>query len=304
MSPFNDSVERPSIKKKPSASGTNTTNNLVKLSSLGLLGFGVLILYSLSGGTAPTGHNIKDIVSILAAYETSANCANSGCIKVQAGATKDGTIFTTGTGGGFRVAPGGDPGRTPICELSRTGSLQGTSCSIAAGVTLAGALSTTNADARYLKKQGDTATGAMTLNRSLSVSGAIVSESLARIPRILAFPLCDGVTACATGSGVAIRIPKMMHNFILSGATLDTATLGTTGTMTVQVFNVTDGVNFFSTAITLDSAEPSSDTAATPAVINASNRTVTDGDIIEPKVTGVHTTPSKGTTLNLLFVPN
>lgn len=141
-------------------------------------------------------------------------------------------------------------------------------------------------------------------DNQLQSSGSLIVKGTARIERIVAFPLCDGATACAVGSGAIFRIPKIMNNYILSGATLDASTAGTTSTMTVQVQNITQNKNFFSTKISIDSAEPSSDTAATPYVLgNTAAKTVVNGDILVPRVDQVHTTPAKGVTLELHFIP-
>ena len=55
-------------------------------------------------------------------------------------------------------------------------------------------------------------------------------------------------------------------------------TASTSGTLTVQVHNVTDSVDMLSTPITIDENETDSSTAATPPVTAASNATVTIGD--------------------------
>lgn len=139
---------------------------------------------------------------------------------------------------------------------------------------------------------------------SVRSSGSLLVEGIARIGRLISVPLCDGATSCATGSGGVIRIPKEMDNYVLSGATLDTSKTGTTGTISVNVWNTTDNTKFFTTEITIDSAETSSDTAATPVVLGtAAARTVSNGDILVPRISAIHTTPSKGTTLTLTFYP-
>lgn len=53
-----------------------------------------------------------------------------------------------------------------------------------------------------------------------------------------------------------------------------------TGTLNLQVRNVTDGVDMLSTAVTVDSGETTSLTAATPAVIDTSHDDVATGDLI------------------------
>jgi hypothetical protein len=182
-------------------------------------------------------------------------------------------------------------------------------------------------DARYVRRSGSTMTGQLVIDltsgfyglkivetasgnvihaeKGLTSSGTLTVKGEPRIPRIIAFPLCDAITDCATGSGIVYRIPTMMDNFAFSGATLDAGVAGTTSTMSVQVINITDGTSLFTTKITLDSGDVSSDTAATPYVRNGTlgQRTITDGDRIMPRIDAVHTTPAKGVTLNLHFIP-
>lgn len=304
------------------------------------MALGVVIANALLPITA--GESVKDdVINAIAAIETSVNCASPGCIQTIIGATESMDLFNLS--GSFVI---GKP-ESPICELSSTGALQGRNCSISANVVIAGAMSMSTADARYIRKSGGTMTGALNIlnGKGLQVagtitgstikaaslltssgglifegegsgaslhisgltalSGSLVVEGEPRLQRIISIPLCDTVTACAVGSGVTIRIPKMMNNYAFSGATLDAGVAGTTGTMSVQVINIDDGTNFFTTKITLDSAETSSDTAATPYVRNATlgQRTVTDGDRIMPRVDAVNTTPAKGVTINLHFIP-
>lgn len=142
----------------------------------------------------------------------------------------------------------------------------------------------------------------------LEVFGTMSGQGLtvngrARIPRMVEIPLCDAATACATGSGSAFIAPIDMNNYFLSGAILKAAYAGTTNTMNVQLRNIDDAVDVFSTTFSLDSTERSSTTAATPGVINASNRTITTLDVLVPFVSAVHTTPAKGVTLLLHYWP-
>ena len=135
----------------------------------------------------------------------------------------------------------------------------------------------------------------------LTSSGKLVVEGYMRVPRYISFPLCNSETACAVGSGASVRIGPDMNNYILSGAWLSTAYTGTTGTMTVQLREITDAQDMFSTAYTLDSAERDSDTAATPGVVSAN--TLEKGDILVPRVSAVHTTPAKGASLLIYVIP-
>jgi hypothetical protein len=80
------------------------------------------------------------------------------------------------------------------------------------------------------------------------------------------------------------------------GAYVDVA--GTTGVATIDIKK--NGTTIFSTTITIDSAEKTSRTAATPPVLTASPTTFAKGDIITVDiVTPLQTTPAKGLTVRL-----
>ncbi len=79
-------------------------------------------------------------------------------------------------------------------------------------------------------------------------------------------------------------------------------TVGTTGTANIQIRNQTQaGVNMLSTAITIDTTERGSDTAATPAVIDGDNDDVADFDVLAFDVDVIHTTPGQGLIVTLGF---
>ena len=65
---------------------------------------------------------------------------------------------------------------------------------------------------------------------------------------------------------------------------------GTTGPLTVQVRNVTDGADMLSTAMTIDSAQLTNATASVPLVINASTDDVVTGDVLRIDIDTVHST--------------
>lgn len=334
-----DSVIRATVKKKPATATPNKVSNLVKILGLGILASGVIIANSLLPITA--GENSRrDTINVLGGIETSADCTSTGCIQPIVGITESMDLYNLS--GSFVI---GEPA-SPLCELSATGALQGRGCSISANVTIAGVISMSAADARYVNTSGDTMTGALKIlngkslqvagsitgstimavnslttsgalvwegtgsgntlhiEKTLSASGALAVEGNAHFCRVIAMPLCDGVTACAAGSGVLIRTDTMFDTYLVTAFTLDAATPGTTSTMSVRMSNLTDAVDLMTTNISLDSAEPSSDTAATPYVLGSvANRTITNGDRLLPRVVAVHTTPAKGVTLNMKICP-
>lgn len=82
------------------------------------------------------------------------------------------------------------------------------------------------------------------------------------------------------------------------GATVDTA--GTTGTTTIDINK--NGSSIMTTKITIDSAEKTSRTAATPSVINGTMQSFQLGDIFTFDVDAINTTPAKGLTVFMNLV--
>lgn len=92
------------------------------------------------------------------------------------------------------------------------------------------------------------------------------------------FSSVEAVVVGNDAGGWFLVIPADLNNSSLIEAQAAVYTTGT-GT-TVQVRNVTGAVDMLSTAITIDSGENTSYTAATPPVINPANADVSTGDII------------------------
>jgi len=114
----------------------------------------------------------------------------------------------------------------------------------------------------------------------------------------------DDSLNCETGDGAGdlfFRIPSVLNGFDLVAVAACCQTAGTTGTMDIQIHNVTQAADMLSTKITIDSTETDSSTAATPAVIDTSNDDVATGDQLRIDVDAVHTTPAKGLLVELQF---
>ena len=78
-------------------------------------------------------------------------------------------------------------------------------------------------------------------------------------------------------------------------------TAGSGGTTTVMLRNATHTADILSTAITIDSAELHTSSAATPAVISGSEDDLTEHDIIHVDVDAVHSsTAAKGLVVGLI----
>lgn len=109
-------------------------------------------------------------------------------------------------------------------------------------------------------------------------------------------------TDTATGDGkLYFVIPPEVNGMVLSAVFARVITAGTTNTTDIQLHNVTDAVDILSTKMTIDSTETSTATAATPAVINASNDDMATNDLIRVDVDAVSTTAAKGLILRLTF---
>ena len=120
--------------------------------------------------------------------------------------------------------------------------------------------------------------------------------------RILIIPVFDEATAAATGDGKKFfRLPSELNGMNLVRVAADVTTAGTTGTLDIQIRNVTQTADMLSTKITIDTGEESSATAATAAVIDTNNDDVATDDKIAIDIDAVHTTPSQGLRVCLVF---
>lgn len=97
------------------------------------------------------------------------------------------------------------------------------------------------------------------------------------------------------------HIPPELNGANLIYAHAMVITAGTTGTMSVQIHNLTDAVDMLSTKLTIDSAETGSNTAAAPAVIDTTKDDVATNDVLRIDIDGVQTTPAEGLIVTLGF---
>ena len=116
----------------------------------------------------------------------------------------------------------------------------------------------------------------------------------------------DPATNCATGDGkIGYYVPSTLNGYNITAVHQQAVVAGTTNTQDVQLRRVRGGiggtaVDVLSTKSTLDSTEAGSDTAATPAVIDASNDDLATGDLLFVDVDAVQTTPAKGLELTIV----
>jgi len=112
----------------------------------------------------------------------------------------------------------------------------------------------------------------------------------------------DFTTNMATGDNQTWQhIPPGLDGMNLVYVHSEMGTAGTTGTSTIQVHNVDNALDMLSTLLSNDTGETGSDTAASPAVINASNDHVNTNDVVRIDVDAIHTTPAKGVLVTLGF---
>jgi len=152
------------------------------------------------------------------------------------------------------------------------------------------------------------AEGITTLNGATTVHAALSGSSLyipgtAKIRRSINFPFSNGSTAVAVGSGQSLIVDSNLEGMTLSGAILITSSTGVTGTMSANIYNQGQNCYMFSTAVTVDSAEKNSLTAAAPYAVNATCKVLNRNDTLVPMVTAVHTTAAKGVSLQLTLIP-
>jgi|CXWL01.1.fsa_nt_gi hypothetical protein len=139
------------------------------------------------------------------------------------------------------------------------------------------------------------------------IQGTTLSGTLVKYdqvsPRTVSFQAVGSGTAVGLAVGkVSFLVPRNMSGYNLVYFRADVNKTGTTGTQTMNMTNTAKANrSFFTTAPTIDSAEASTTTAAAPWVINAATRDVGGGDLLLFNITGLHTTPAQGTTVELEF---
>lgn len=115
------------------------------------------------------------------------------------------------------------------------------------------------------------------------------------------FSMRDG-EGHAVGDGKSYaHIPPDLNGLDLTYVHARLKTAGTTGTLDIQIHNLTGAVDMLSTKLTVDSGETGSDTAATPAVIDTANDAISSNDLIRIDCDAVHTTPGQGLLVTLGF---
>lgn len=120
--------------------------------------------------------------------------------------------------------------------------------------------------------------------------------------RAIQLVIIEFATDVAIGDGkFFFHIDSRLAGMNLVDVHAEVITAGTTGTLDIQIRNVTQAADMLTTKLTIDSGETGSDTAAVPAVIDAANDDVAENDVIAVDIDAVQTTAPKGLLVTLGF---
>jgi hypothetical protein len=132
----------------------------------------------------------------------------------------------------------------------------------------------------------------------------VYGDPVGSITRSVQLTAFDYSTNVAVGDGAAyFVVPSALNGMSLVSCAAYAIVAGTTGTTNVQIARIRSGtpVDMLSTVLSIDSTETGTDTAATAAVINASNDDVATHDRIRIDVDAVSTTAPRGLIVVLNF---
>ena len=115
-------------------------------------------------------------------------------------------------------------------------------------------------------------------------------------------PIADD-TNHATGDGKQyFPTPEYLNGWDLTDVRVHVITAGTvSGLFSVMVHNLTQAVDMLSTVCSVDPTELTSDTAATPVVIDTAEDDITTGDVLRIDFDAVHGTVGQGCYVELKF---
>lgn len=155
----------------------------------------------------------------------------------------------------------------------------------------------TNSGAVELATAAETTTGT-DAGRALTPDGLAGSDVMGG--RGIQVRVFDVTTDVATGDRKAtFRVDQRLAGMNIVDVHAEVDTAGTTNTLDIQLRNVTQSADILSTKLTVDSAETGSDTAATPAVIDADQDDLQLNDVIAIDIDAIHATAPKGLTVTI-----
>jgi hypothetical protein len=145
-------------------------------------------------------------------------------------------------------------------------------------------------------------TPTMNLAADVTLGGSAIALAshthLVNVGILVSDPNGDAIT---TGDDKAVfRVPATLNAWDLTAVAASVTTVSSSGLPTVQIRNATSGMDMLSVALTIDANESDSSTAATAAVINASEDDVATGDSIRIDI-DVAGTGAKGLFVSLTF---
>ena len=124
---------------------------------------------------------------------------------------------------------------------------------------------------------------------SAATRSILLNQVTAFTERTLVVKCVADTIGPSVGNGIThVTIPSTLDGKNLQSAQAHVYTAGTGSTTTVQLHNLTDGEDMLSTAITIDSGEKDSSTAATPSVVGDDSG-VSTADVIRLDVDVVAT---------------
>jgi hypothetical protein len=135
---------------------------------------------------------------------------------------------------------------------------------------------------------------------SLDATGRFLRSVLGRevIQVLVTDPAGDDLE---TGDGKAyVRVPAKCSGFDLVAVAAAVTTASSSGTPTIQIYNVTQAADMLSTRITIDANETDSSTAASAAAIDTGNDDVATGDLLRIDVDTAGT-GTKGLIVEMTF---
>jgi hypothetical protein len=181
----------------------------------------------------------------------------------------------------------------------------------ATGTIATGVWNGTAIGSAYLTSASTTVSGASELATAAEINtgtdagrtitpDALAGSNLGTV-RVVLTAIAPATDCAVADDNAHFHVPSSMAGMNLVSVHAENITAGTTGTGTYQVRNDTSGNNMLSTAITIDSGETGSDTAATPAVIDAAEDDLAENDLISIDIDGIQTTAAKGLIVTLEF---
>lgn len=198
--------------------------------------------------------------------------------------TGDSTVY----GGDFTVT-GSTTFVSATTTMTHTGTLSATSGGATRTPLVVKGAASQSAPLFVLTDSNNAVTTQISNSGSLTVRGSDVMK------RTIVLPISNTITAPTVTSGqncagdLSYQVDSTFNNFKVTTVVANVSSPSTSGAITLNLRNRTDGVDVLSTALTIDANERSSTTAATPAVINLANATITTDDDICAQVSGAGT---------------